>query len=85
MEAVPKPIVAAITGSALGGGFEIALTCHWRVAAADAKVGLPEVKLGLLPGAGGTQRFTRLAGPRRPSTPSLQATRSRQIAHWSWA
>ncbi|HEY2402193.1 MAG TPA: 3-hydroxyacyl-CoA dehydrogenase NAD-binding domain-containing protein [Steroidobacteraceae bacterium] len=63
MEAVPKPIVAAITGSALGGGFEIALTCHWRVAAADAKVGLPEVKLGLLPGAGGTQRFTRLAGP----------------------
>lgn len=63
MEAVPKPIVAAINGSALGGGFEIALTCHWRVAAADAKVGLPEVKLGLLPGAGGTQRFTRLAGP----------------------
>jgi 3-hydroxyacyl-CoA dehydrogenase len=63
MEAVPKPIVAAITGSALGGGFEIALTCHWRVAAADAKVGLPEVKLGLLPGAGGTQRLTRLAGP----------------------
>ena len=63
MEAVPKPIVAAITGSALGGGFEIALTCHWRVAAADAKVGLPEVKLGLLPGAGGTQRFPRLAGP----------------------
>lgn len=63
MEAVPKPIVAAITGSALGGGFEIALTCHWRVAAAEAKVGLPEVKLGLLPGAGGTQRFTRLAGP----------------------
>jgi 3-hydroxyacyl-CoA dehydrogenase len=63
MEAVPKPIVAAITGSALGGGFEIALTCHWRVATADAKVGLPEVKLGLLPGAGGTQRFTRLAGP----------------------
>ena len=63
MEAVPKPIVAAITGSALGGGFEIALTCHWRVAAADAQVGLPEVKLGLLPGAGGTQRFPRLAGP----------------------
>ena len=63
MEAVPKPIVAAITGSALGGGFEIALTCHWRVSAADAKVGLPEVKLGLLPGAGGTQRFPRLAGP----------------------
>jgi 3-hydroxyacyl-CoA dehydrogenase len=63
MEAVPKPIIAAIRGSALGGGFEIALTCHWRIAAADAKVGLPEVKLGILPGAGGTQRFTRLAGP----------------------
>jgi 3-hydroxyacyl-CoA dehydrogenase len=63
MEAVPKPIVAAITGTALGGGFEIALTCHWRIASADTKVGLPEVKLGILPGAGGTQRFTRLAGP----------------------
>jgi len=63
MEAVPKPIVAAITGSALGGGFELALACHWRVAATDAKVGLPEVKLGILPGAGGTQRFPRLAGP----------------------
>jgi len=63
MEAVPKPIVAAVRGAALGGGFEIALACHWRIAAADAKVGLPEVKLGILPGAGGTQRFTRLAGP----------------------
>jgi len=63
MEAVPKPIVAAMQGVALGGGFEIALACHWRVAAKGAKVGLPEVKLGLLPGAGGTQRFTRLAGP----------------------
>jgi len=63
MEAVPKPIVAAIQGVALGGGFELALTCHWRVAAHDVTVGLPEVKLGLLPGAGGTQRFTRLAGP----------------------
>ena len=63
MEALPKPVVAAIQGVALGGGFEIALACHWRVASADAQVGLPEVKLGLLPGAGGTQRFTRLAGP----------------------
>ena len=63
MEALPKPVVAAIQGVALGGGFEIALACHWRVASADAEVGLPEVKLGLLPGAGGTQRFTRLAGP----------------------
>ncbi len=63
MEASDKPIVAAIEGSALGGGFELALACHWRVCARSAKVGLPEVKLGLIPGAGGTQRFTRLAGP----------------------
>src|SRR2546430_10779698 len=63
MEAASKPLVAAIEGVALGGGFELALACHWRVAAASARVGLPEVKLGLIPGAGGTQRFTRLAGP----------------------
>ncbi len=63
MEASDKPIVAAIEGTALGGGFELALACHWRVCARSAKVGLPEVKLGLIPGAGGTQRFTRLAGP----------------------
>jgi 3-hydroxyacyl-CoA dehydrogenase len=63
IEAAGKPLVAALEGAALGGGFEIALTCHWRVAAPTAKVGLPEVKLGLIPGAGGTQRFTRLAGP----------------------
>jgi 3-hydroxyacyl-CoA dehydrogenase len=63
MEASRKPLVAAIDGIAFGGGFEIALTCHWRVAGRDARVGLPEVKLGLIPGAGGTQRFTRLAGP----------------------
>ena len=63
MEASRKPLVAAIEGICFGGGFEIALTCHWRVAGREAKVGLPEVKLGLLPGAGGTQRFTRLAGP----------------------
>ncbi|MDB6089892.1 MAG: 3-hydroxyacyl-CoA dehydrogenase [Gammaproteobacteria bacterium] len=63
MEATPKPVVAAIAGTALGGGFELALACHWRIAATSAKVGLPEVKLGLIPGAGGTQRFTRLAGP----------------------
>src|SRR5213082_3090541 len=63
MEAASKPLVAAIEGVALGGGFELALACHWRIAATTAKVGLPEVKLGLLPGAGGTQRFMHLAGP----------------------
>jgi len=63
MESLPKPLVAAIDGVALGGGFEVALTCHWRVASPGAKVGLPEVKIGLIPGMGGTQRVTRLAGP----------------------
>src|SRR6516164_2165664 len=58
-----KPVVAAIHGTALGGGFEVALGCHCRVAVSSAKVGLPEVKLGLLPGAGGTQRLPRLIGP----------------------
>ncbi len=58
-----RPVIAAIHGTALGGGFEVALGCHFRVAVATAKVGLPEVKLGLLPGAGGTQRLPRLIGP----------------------
>jgi 3-hydroxyacyl-CoA dehydrogenase len=62
MEDSPKPIIAAIHGTALGGGLEVALGCHFRMAAATAKVGLPEVKLGLLPGAGGTQRLPRIAG-----------------------
>lgn len=63
LETFPKPIVAAIHGTALGGGLELALTCHARVAVPSAKVGLPEVNLGLLPGAGGTQRLPRLVGP----------------------
>ena len=62
LENSTKPIVAAIHGTALGGGFEVALGCHYRIALSSAKVGLPEVKLGLLPGAGGTQRTPRLAG-----------------------
>jgi 3-hydroxyacyl-CoA dehydrogenase len=61
-EASGKPIVAAIHGTALGGGLEVALGCHYRVALSTAKLGLPEVKLGLLPGAGGTQRLPRLIG-----------------------
>ena len=62
LEASTKPVIAAIHGTALGGGFETALASHYRIAVAGAKVGLPEVKLGLLPGAGGTQRMPRLAG-----------------------
>jgi 3-hydroxyacyl-CoA dehydrogenase len=63
IENSPKPVVAAIHGTALGGGLEVALACHFRVATKDARLGLPEVKLGLLPGAGGTQRLPRAVGP----------------------
>jgi 3-hydroxyacyl-CoA dehydrogenase len=63
IENSPKPVVAAIHGTALGGGLEVALACHYRVAVKEAKLGLPEVKLGLLPGAGGTQRLPRAVGP----------------------
>jgi 3-hydroxyacyl-CoA dehydrogenase len=62
IEACPKPVVAAIHGNALGGGFELALAAHARIATADARVGLPEVNLGIIPGAGGTQRAPRLCG-----------------------
>jgi 3-hydroxyacyl-CoA dehydrogenase len=62
IESADKPVVAAIHGTALGGGCEVALGCHYRVAVPSAKIGTPEVKLGLLPGAGGTQRIPRIAG-----------------------
>lgn len=62
MDSASKPVVAAIHGTALGGGLETALCCHFRVAVASAKLGLPEVNLGLLPGAGGTQRLPRVVG-----------------------
>src|SRR3954451_1931461 len=65
IEACAKPVVAAIHGTALGGGLEVALSCHYRVAVPSAKLGTPEVKLGLLPGAGGTQRLPRVAGVRK--------------------
>ncbi|SDC61487.1 enoyl-CoA hydratase/isomerase family protein [Actinokineospora iranica] len=62
---LPKPTVAAITGFALGGGFELALCCDRRIAGDNAKVGQPEILLGIIPGAGGTQRLARLIGPSR--------------------
>ena len=61
--AIPQPTVAAITGAALGGGMELALCCDRRIAASKAKLGQPEILLGIIPGAGGTQRLTRLVGP----------------------
>jgi 3-hydroxyacyl-CoA dehydrogenase len=65
VEDAPKPVIAAMQGSCLGGGLELAMAAHYRIAAGDAMLGLPEVKLGLIPGAGGTQRLPRLVGPAR--------------------
>jgi 3-hydroxyacyl-CoA dehydrogenase len=65
IEDAAKPVIAAIHGTALGGGLEVALVCHYRVAVPSAKCGLPEVNIGLLPGAGGTQRLPRIVGPEK--------------------
>src|SRR5262245_42211915 len=76
LEACPRPVVAAIHGTALGGGLETAMACHYRVGVPAAQVGQPEVKLGLIPGAGGTQRLPRLAGVAQAA--QMCATRSEE-------
>jgi enoyl-CoA hydratase len=65
LAAIPRPVIAAVNGFALGGGFELALACDLRVAADSARLGFPEIQLGIFPGGGGTQRVTRLVGPAR--------------------
>jgi 3-hydroxyacyl-CoA dehydrogenase len=78
IENCTKPVVAAIHGTAFGGGLEVALACHYRVAVPTAKLGVPEVKLGLLPGAGGTQRLPRVAGVAHALEMCAPAIRGRQ-------
>ena len=73
IELSEKPVVAAINGPALGGGLETALCCNYRIATQNSFVGLPEVNLGLLPGAGGTQRLPRIIGPDKALTIMLTA------------
>ncbi|MCZ7559760.1 MAG: enoyl-CoA hydratase/isomerase family protein [Burkholderiaceae bacterium] len=84
IEASPKPFVAAINGLAVGGGAEIALACHLRVAADNARLSFPEVQMGLIPGAGGTQRLARILGKGRAMELVLSGRRlyAQEALHW---
>jgi 3-hydroxyacyl-CoA dehydrogenase len=84
IENASKPVVAALHGTALGGGFEVALTAHYRIAVPSAKCGLPEIKLGLIPGAGGTQRLPRLVGVEKALDVILSGTPfgAREAREW---
>ena len=84
IENASKPVVAAMHGTALGGGFEVALTAHYRIAVPSAKCGLPEIKLGLIPGAGGTQRLPRLIGVEKALDVILSGTPfgAREAKEW---
>ncbi len=84
IENASKPVVAALHGTALGGGFEVALTAHYRIAVPSAKCGLPEIKLGLIPGAGGTQRLPRLVGVEKALDAILSGTPfgAREAKEW---
>ena len=84
LEGGSKPVIAAIHGTALGGGFEVALMCHYRAAVPSARLGLPEIKLGILPGAGGTQRLPRLIGVENAAEAILSGTpfSAKQALEW---
>jgi len=90
IERLPQVTLAEIGGAAMGGGLELALACDFRIAAAEAKLGLPEARLGLIPGAGGTQRLTRLCGPATAARIILSAeildgaaARGLGVVHWA--
>ncbi len=84
VEAYPKPIIAAINGFALGGGLELAMACHLRIASENAKMGLPEVTLGLIPGYGGTQRLTQLIGKGKALELMLSANMINAVEGLQW-